>query len=106
MTRVPSLTPIKGGAILFVLVGDYGRVAAKYGERGLRFLLIEAGHLAQNLCLVAGSLGLCVLPLGSFFEREVARHLVLPGSDEVLYVLACGQVANTVFRHGLQDQLA
>jgi len=90
ITRVPSLAPIKGGVILFVLAGDYGRVEAKYGARGLRFLLIEAGHLAQNLCLLASSLGLCALPLGGFFEWEIARHLVLPASDEVLYLLLCG----------------
>jgi len=92
MTRVPSLAPINGGAILFVLVGDYDRVEAKYGARGLRFLLIEAGHLAQNLCLLASSLALCAVPLGGFFEREIARHLALPASDEVLYVLLCGRL--------------
>jgi SagB-type dehydrogenase family enzyme len=90
-TRVPSLAPVEGGAMLFVFVGDYGRMEAKYGARGLRFLLIEAGHLAQNLCLLASSLGLCALPLGGFFEREIARHLVLPTSDEVLYLLLCGK---------------
>ena len=91
ITRVPSLVPIKGGAILFVLVGDYGRVQAKYGTRGLRFLLIEAGHLAQNLCLLASSLGLSALPLGGFFEQEIARRLTLPASDQVLYLLLCGK---------------
>jgi SagB-type dehydrogenase family enzyme len=89
--RVPSLATAEGGAILFVLVGDYARVQAKYGERGLRFLLLEAGHLAQNLCLMASSLGLCALPLGGFFERQVARHLTLPATDEVLYLLVCGK---------------
>jgi SagB-type dehydrogenase family enzyme len=91
VTRVPSLAPLKGGAILFVLVGDYQRVEAKYGSRGFRFLLIEAGHLAQNLCLLASSLDLCALPLGGFFEREIARELVLPATDEVLYLLLCGK---------------
>jgi len=98
MTRVPSLAPIggagdvEGGEILFVLVGDYGRMEAKYGERGLRFLLIEAGHLAQNLCLLASSLALCALPLGGFFESEIACRLALPTSDEVLYFLLCGRL--------------
>jgi SagB-type dehydrogenase family enzyme len=91
LARVPSLDRVEGGALLFVLVGDYGRVETKYGGRGLRFLLLEAGHLAQNLCLLAASLGLCALPLGGFFEREIARHLALPASDEVLYLLLCGK---------------
>ena len=89
-----ELEQIIGGAILFVLVGDYDRVEAKYGARGLRFLLIEAGHLAQNLCLLASSLALCALPLGGFFEREIARHLALPASDEVLYLLLCGRLGS------------
>jgi SagB-type dehydrogenase family enzyme len=91
VTRVPSLVLLKGGAILFVLVGDYQRVEAKYGARAHRFLLIEAGHLAQNLFLLASSLRLCALPLGGFFEREIARELVLPQTDEVLYLLLCGK---------------
>jgi SagB-type dehydrogenase family enzyme len=94
IASVPSLVPLEGGVILFVLVGDYGRLEAKYGDRGLRFLLIEAGHLAQNLCLLASSLGLCALPLGGFFEREIARRLALPASDEVLYLLLCGKAGN------------
>jgi SagB-type dehydrogenase family enzyme len=89
--RVPSLAPLKGGALLFVLVGDYARMEAKYSARGLRFLLLEAGHLAQNLCLLATSLGLCALPLGGFFERDIARHLALPADDEVVYLLLCGR---------------
>jgi SagB-type dehydrogenase family enzyme len=92
MSSVPSLAQVEGGAILIVLVGDYGRLEAKYGARGLRFLLIEAGHLAQNLCLLASSLALCTLPLGGFFEQEIARRLVLPARDEVLYLLLCGKV--------------
>jgi SagB-type dehydrogenase family enzyme len=88
--EAPSLDRLEGGALLWVLVGDGARVRAKYGERGLRFLLLEAGHLMQNLCLVSASLGLATVPLGGFFERAVARRLGLPPDDEVLYLGACG----------------
>jgi SagB-type dehydrogenase family enzyme len=86
---VPSLARLEGGALLWLLVGDGGRVRSKYAERGLRFLLLEAGHLMQNLCLVSASLGLVTVPLGGFFERELARRLTLLESDEVLYVGVC-----------------
>jgi SagB-type dehydrogenase family enzyme len=89
--HVPSLQLVKGGAVLFVLVGDGARVTAKYGERGLRFLLLEAGHLMQDLCLVSVSLGLATVPLGGYFESELARRLTLPASDEVLYLGLCGR---------------
>lgn len=45
----------------------------------------------QNLCLVAASLGWVTLPLGGFFERELARALRLAPGDWVLYVGACGE---------------
>jgi SagB-type dehydrogenase family enzyme len=90
---VPALITIDGGALLWIIVGDGARVAAKYGARGLRFLLLEAGHLMQNLCLVAADAGLSTVPLGGFFERPLADQLRLPPADEVLYVGVCGSPA-------------
>jgi SagB-type dehydrogenase family enzyme len=89
--RVPSLLQVEGGALLWLLIGDGERVTSKYGERGQRFLLLEAGHLMQNLCLLSASLGLATVPLGGYFEREIARQLALPETDLVLYVGVCGR---------------
>jgi SagB-type dehydrogenase family enzyme len=89
--RVPSLHQVSGGALLWVLVGDGRRVESKYGRRGGRFLLQESGHLMQNLCLVSASLGLVTVPLGGYFERQIADQFLLPRSDLVLYVGVCGR---------------
>ncbi len=88
---VPSLHQVEGGALLWLLIGDTQRVATKYGERGDRFLLLEAGHLMQNLCLASTSLGLSTVPLGGCLEREVAQELKLPYGDSVLYAGLCGR---------------
>lgn len=88
--RVPALDLVSGGALLWVLVGDGGRVARKYAQRALRFLLQEAGHLMQNLCLLSTSMGLVTVPLGGYFERDIARQFLLPSTDLVLYVGLCG----------------
>jgi len=87
---LPSLQRLEGGAFVFLIVGDRARVSGKYGERGLRFLLLEAGHLMQSLCLLSESMGLVTVPLGGFFERELARRMDLLDSDEVLYAGVCG----------------
>ena len=89
--HVPSLPMVEGGSILWVIVGDGARLADKYGERGGRFLLLEAGHLMQNLCLASASVGWATVPLGSFLERDIARTLALPATDLVLYVGVCGK---------------
>jgi SagB-type dehydrogenase family enzyme len=87
---IPSLAQVEGGSLVFVLVGDAARVVSKYCERGERFLLLEAGHLMQNLCLAAVSLGLSVVPLGGFMEGEIARELRLKKSDAILYTGVSG----------------
>jgi len=90
-TMVPSLNLVAGGSLVWVLVGDGARVAEKYGERGLRFLLLEAGHLMQNLCLMSQRLGFSTVPLGGFFEHDIARAFLLPADDLVLYLGVCGR---------------
>ena len=89
---VPSMDLVEGGALLWIVAGDGARVGAKYGDRGGRFLLLEAGHLMQNLCLLSESLGLSTVPLGGALEPEIARELALEASDAVLYVALCGSI--------------
>lgn len=90
LTFVPALGLVEGGAVLWIVVGDAQRVQAKYGERGLRFLLLEAGHLMQNLCLLSASLGLSTVPLGGYLEQEIAGAFALPAGDRVLDVGVVG----------------
>jgi SagB-type dehydrogenase family enzyme len=89
--RVPSLDLVRGGSVLWVLVGDGDRVARKYGGRALLFLLQEAGHLMQNLCLLSASMKLVTVPLGGYMERDIAREFQLPATDLVLYTGLCGR---------------
>jgi SagB-type dehydrogenase family enzyme len=76
---VPSLAIFDGGALLWIVAGDHARVAERYGKRAQRFLLLEAGHLMQNLCLASAT-----VPLGGCFERALAKTLQLPRGDRVL----------------------
>jgi SagB-type dehydrogenase family enzyme len=87
---VPSLRDAPQAPLLFVLVGNQARVSEKYGDRAARFLLLEAGHLMQNLMLQAQSVDLSVLPCGAVLEAAVAQALKLPREDAVLYVAAAG----------------
>ena len=89
---VPSLRDVPSAPMVLVIAGDVARVEKKYGERGHRFLLLEAGHLMQNLALLATSLGLSLVSCGGALEGALARQLVLPRTDAVLYAAACGRV--------------
>jgi SagB-type dehydrogenase family enzyme len=74
-----------------VLTGCLSRISAKYGPVGYRFVLFEAGHLAQNLLLTATALGLGGVPLGSFLDDDLDRFLGVDGTNEAaLYPVALG----------------
>src|ERR1700694_4227221 len=47
----------------------------KYGARGYRYILLEAGHVAQNLCLLATAQGLGSLCVGGFIDSRLNRLL-------------------------------
>lgn len=76
--------------LLFVLTGAPERTLRKYGERGYRYLWLDAGHLAQNLLLAAAAVGLGACPIGGFLEDELARALGIDARETILYLIAMG----------------
>lgn len=66
-------------------------LARKYGERSLRFALLECGHIAQNVCIVAASLRLNHLCVGGFEDEKIEAHFGLDGRvQHVCYAIALG----------------
>jgi SagB-type dehydrogenase family enzyme len=63
----------------------------KYGQRGYRYVWIEAGHLGQNLYLVSGALGLASLALGGFYDDEANALLGVGGDEKTIYAMCVGQ---------------
>lgn len=76
-----------------VLTAVRDRTMFKYGQRGYRFLFLDAGHVGQNLYLVATALGLGPVGIGGFLDVELGELLGLPSGEEPLYVVAIGQVS-------------
>ncbi len=75
-----------------VICAVYQRLTKKYGQRGLRYAHIEAGHIAQNIHLEAVSLGLGSVPIGAFNDEIVKDILSLPQECEPLYIIPVGYI--------------
>lgn len=82
------------GAIDIIVAADFSRTTGRYGDRGIRYVHLEAGHAAQNLCLQATALGLGAVTVGAFSDQEVAAALHLPSQHEPLYVMPVGRPAS------------
>lgn len=78
-------------AAIVMISAVFIRSTFKYGDRGYRFVLLEAGHMVQNAVLVASELGLAATPIGGYLDREIDRYLALDGVNEsVVYTLLLG----------------
>jgi SagB-type dehydrogenase family enzyme len=82
-------------AVLPAMLGLYVELTAlraRYGLRALRFALAEAGHLAQNLTLVAAAAGLSAGVIGGFYDDVAHEVFMLDGVDDVLvYLMPVGR---------------
>jgi SagB-type dehydrogenase family enzyme len=77
--------------VVVIVTAVAPRLLHRYGDRGYRYLLIEAGHVGQNLALVATASGLGSLSLGGFFDDDVSYMLGLDAACELpLYGIALG----------------
>lgn len=95
---------VADAAAVLVISLAGGRSLTKYGDRGYRYALLEAGHVMQNLNLVAVALGLGSVNLGGFFDDELGGLLRLDSEREIcLYGCALGRPAPTAGRMALRD---
>jgi SagB-type dehydrogenase family enzyme len=82
---------VRNGAIDIVMAAVYERTTKKYGERGIRYVHMEAGHAAQNICLQATALNLGAVTVGAFYDEKVKLILSLPEDEVPLYIIPVGK---------------
>lgn len=73
-----------------IICARFSRTTQGYGKRGVRYVLIEVGHCAQNIHLQAVALGLASVPIGAYNDENVKQVLSLPNNIEPLYIIPIG----------------
>lgn len=77
----PEGIDLGNASAIFFVTTKFWRSRAKYGPRGYRYCLQEAGAACQNLSLMATALGLAHVVLGGFYDDEVHSCLEIDGVD-------------------------
>lgn len=72
-----------------ILTADYSKTTIKYGDRGIRYVLMETGHIAQNICLEAVEMGLGTCCIGAFDDKWMMREFKL--REYPVYVIVIGK---------------
>lgn len=74
-----------------VITAIYERTTIKYGERGIRYVHIEAGHSAENIQLQAVALGLGSVTIGAFYDNEVKKLIGCTKEEIPIYIIPIGK---------------
>ena len=82
---------VANGAAIILFAAVYTRTSSKYGQRATRYVHMEAGHAAQNVCLQATALGFGAVTVGAFEDDEVKRVVALPDSHDPIYMMPVGR---------------
>lgn len=75
--------------INIVLAAIYRRTTGRYGERGIRYVHMEVGHVGQNISLQCETMGLGTVMVGAFSDERVKEILGIKG--EPLYIIPIGK---------------
>ncbi len=73
-----------------VLVAHYERTTGRYGERGERYVHMDAGYASQNIYLMAEELDLGTVAVGAYDDSEVADILETGGAP--MMIMPVGRV--------------
>lgn len=83
---------IKTSAVTFIWSAAAYKMKWRYGERGYRYMHLDAGHVCQNLYLSAESIDCGVCAVGAFLDDEIASALNIDGEEEfVIYLATLGK---------------
>jgi len=82
---------VNEASISIVLTAFYERTTSRYGDRGFRYVHMEAGHCAQNVALQAVGLNLGTVMVGAFNDLDLKKTMALSATEEPLYIIPVGK---------------
>ncbi|MDO9547276.1 MAG: SagB/ThcOx family dehydrogenase [Pelolinea sp.] len=83
---------VKNSAVTFVWVAVPQRTVWRYSQRGYRYIYLDAGHVCQNLYLLAESINCGVCAIAAFDDDLADQAMGLDGKDLfVIYLASLGR---------------
>ncbi|MEG6586368.1 SagB/ThcOx family dehydrogenase [Dendrosporobacter sp. 1207_IL3150] len=83
---------VKKSAVTFIWTAVTARMTWRYGERGYRYLHLDAGHVCQNLYLTARILNCGACAIAAFDDEQINQILGIDGQEQfVIYAATVGK---------------
>ena len=83
---------VHGCAAVFIWTAVPYRMGWRYGERGYRYLHLDAGHVCQNLYLASEAIGCGVCAIAAYVDEIMNDVLGIDGKEEfTIYIATAGK---------------
>jgi len=82
---------VRNAAVDIVICAVYERTTSRYGDRGIRYVHIEVGHVGQNIYLMATALNLGTVAVGAFYDERVSEIIGAAENENPLYIMPIGR---------------
>ncbi len=84
---------IETASLFLIVTACFSRGCEKYSNRGYRHIFLEAGHLAQNVCLYCIEQNLGSVEISGFLDEKLCSFLEINARDESpITILAVGSI--------------
>jgi SagB-type dehydrogenase family enzyme len=78
--------------VVFLWTGVFRRAMHKYGDRGVRYILLDAGHICQNVMIAAEAVGCGSCAVAALYDGEINQLLQIDEEEEsILYAASVGK---------------
>lgn len=82
---------LRMGSAILVISAVYEITTQRYGERGIHYVHMEAGHASQNVYLMAEALGLGTVTIGAFHDMRIHEIFSMMENETPLYLMPIGK---------------
>ncbi|SMD14781.1 SagB/ThcOx family dehydrogenase [Sporomusa malonica] len=83
---------VQTSAVTFIWTAATYRMTYRYGQRGYRYLHLDAGHVCQNLYLAAEAIDSGVCAIAAFDDDKLNQALHIDGHEQfAIYVATLGK---------------
>jgi len=84
---------LENAGFIIVITGMLWKLIRKYGNRGLKYMFIESGEIAQNVHLSAQSLGIGTVDIAGYYDGEIEKMVGIDGTSEfVMHTIIGGTI--------------
>jgi len=87
-----------------IVAGSVRKLTSQFRDKARTYMLLEAGHIAQNILLQAVCLDLGSVTIGGFDTNQVSRACRLLRGLEPLYIICVGYPIEQAAEEALKDQ--